>query len=330
MAKQNAPALAQKLFEAHLNQLKNLVEKRGARGLRALYEEGRADLYDRLRKAGRKSERATPTTLRAMIGQAEGALSLMGDKLRDHLEDVGHAAAELGARHAVDEYKRLETIFEGTTPVLDLERASVFRGLVEGVDSSLLRRYRLLSGTWSLSATANMERSLSVGALTGKPIESMIDDVMQAGGVVDGERYKAERIVRSEMSYGAGSAKFAAMRATAEELGDEKTLHKRIVETFDDRTGDDSFTLHGQTVPMDEMFAWKHKVGGKWVVTEYAFPPSRPNDRAVMIPWDPTWEETEEERPLSKAELRDAMPTRWRKTVGVPIPPGYRPGKPQR
>ena len=42
------------------------------------------------------------------------------------------------------------------------------------------------------------------------------------------------------------------------------------------------------------------------------------------------WEETEEERPLTRAELYAARPTRWRSTIGVRIPPGHRPGLPPR
>lgn len=322
------PEFASRLFRTHLAQLDRHVRRVGVGGLLSLYKEARADLHDRLRRAagGPRSERATAVQLRAMIAQADGVLEVLGGRVERHLADVGKTAAQLGARHAVDEYKALERHFTGTTPVLDLERSAAMRGLVSDAESSLLRRYHLVSRTWSLGAISAMEQRLSVGVLAGKPVEEMIDDVMSAGGVLDGERYKAERIVRTEAAFAHGRVKFEAMRATARELGDDR-LQKRLISTFDDRTGDDSFLLHGQTVPIDEPFRWKHRVGGSWKVTEYMHPPNRPNDREVVIPWDPSWEDVEGEAPLSRSELESAAPTRWRKTPGVEIPPGHKPGK---
>jgi hypothetical protein len=318
---------AQRLFEAHLHQLKRVVEKRGVKGLETLYKEARSDIYDRLLRSGKASQKATPVQLRAMLGQVDAVLSKMGSDVETHLKDVGMLAAELGGEHAVKEYKLLEEHFRGTTPVLDLDKASVFRNMVEGVDSSLLRRYRLQSQSWSLNAISAMENRLSIGALSGKPLEDMIRDAMDAGGVLDEQRWKAERIVRTEMAHAHGATKHEAMKRTSEELGDD-SLQKRLIETFDDRTGDDSFLIHGQTVPINKPFSYKRKKAGAWVKIEFMHPPNRPNDRAVVIPWDPAWEETEEDRPLTKGELRAAEPTRWRAKVGVEIPPGHRPGRP--
>ena len=62
--------------------------------------------------------------------------------------------------------------------------------------------------------------------------------------------------------------------------------------TIDDRTGDDSKQLDGQTVPVDRPFVWHVKDSkgaptGK--VVYYMQPPNRPNDREVVVPWRPGW-----------------------------------------
>ncbi len=44
-----------------------------------------------------------------------------------------------------------------------------------------------------------------------------------------------------------------------------------------------NLTQHGQTVPVDKPFSWKHKKGGAWVVTTYMHPPNRPNDRETLV-----------------------------------------------
>ena len=297
------------------------------KGLEPLYKEARADLYDQLLRAGGPlSETATATQLKAMISQLEATLEALGGRIHKHLRDVAGTAAELGARHGADEFKLLAKHFTGTEPVLSIDRAAVFRGLVSDVNSSLLFRYQLVSKSWSQNAITNVERALSVGTLAGKHLEDVIDDVMGKTGILEDERWKAERIVRTESSYAHGATKHRTMEKTQEDLG--RPLHKRLITTFDDRTGDDSFLVHGQTVPVSKPFSWKHKRRGQWVVTRYMHPPNRPNDREVVIPWDPEWEETEAEAPMSISELKSARTTRWRKYVGVEIPPGHRPGKP--
>lgn len=316
---------AERLIEAHLKQLERHVHRNGVKGLEALYKEAKADLYDRLHAVGPLSEAATATQIRAMLAQVEGVLEVMGGRIFRHLQDTAGTAATIGARHGVDEYKRLAEHFTGTAPVLSLDRAAIFRNLVGDATSSLLFRHQLQTRTWTASAISSMERSLSVGAMAGKSLEAQIKDVMGAGGILEEERWKAERIVRTENSYAHGNTKYRAMKRTEEDVG---PMHKKLIETFDDRTGDDSFLVHGQTVPLNQPFSYKHKRLGKWVVTQYQHPPNRPNDRAVVIPWDPSWEESAEEKALSKAELNAARPTRWRKSPGVEIPPGHRPGKP--
>lgn len=325
--KKKGSALAQEVFESHLGQLKRHVENNGVKGLRKLYRDTQADLRKRLLAAGGEgSTTATATQLKAMIAQTEAALAILQRKLKKHLEDVSKTATTLGARHAVDEFLQLEAMFTGTTPVLGLERAAIFRGLTGDTHSSLLSRHQRSSAAWSLNVINEIEKALAVGAMAQKPIDQMVPDVMKALG--DAPRWRAERIVRTELAHAHGAAKHAAMTRTAKDLG-ETELKKRLIETFDDRTGDDSFLVHGQTVPVEKPFTWKHKVRGRWVVTPYMHPPNRPNDRAVVIPWRDEWDETAmaHEKPLTRAQLRSARTTKWRSTPGVTIPPGHKPGK---
>lgn len=312
--------VAEAVFLAHLSQLANHVEGNGVRGLRKMYAEARGELRDRLSRLGPSDQRVEAQTLRAMLKQIDLVLAKMDRGLRKELEDRSSEAAELGITHGADEFRVLGEIFTGTVPIVNVDVPATFRGLVKGVESSLLRRHRLQSQTWSLDAIAQMERQLSVSSMAGKPLEKAIDDLMGLKGF-EGERWKAERIVRTELHYAHGSAKQRSLEAMEEELGEP--MWKRLLETFDDRTGDDSFLLHGQTVPAGKPFKWKTKRRGRVVTIEFMHPPNRPNDRAVAIPWDPRWKAEKGERPLTLAELRSARTTRWRKTPGVWIPPGH-------
>ena len=316
-------SLAEKVFGAHLRQLKRHVEAKGIKGLDAIYRDARLELLDRLRKFETSDRRVEPSSLRAMLAQVDAVATLMGDGLEKHLADVTRTAVELGARHGVDEFSTLERHFTGTTPVLQLESSAVFNGLVEGVDRSLVRRRSARAKTWSLDQAEQIERRMSVGVATGKPLFDLVADVQKDLAT---ERWKAERIVRTESALAHSSAKQEVISTVEKDLG--RPMQKKLIETIDDRTGDDSFLIHGQTVDADKPFAWMRKRSGGWVREEYMTPPNRPLDRSTMIAWDPEWDEDELTRPLSIAELRGARPTRWRKKIGVDIPPSHRPGLP--
>lgn len=324
------PDLAQRLFEAHLSQLKALVDRRGLRGVKKLYQDAESDLKARLLSVAPSDQSVSAVQLRALLAQTEAVLERLNGDIRKHLQDTGRTAAEMGATHGVREFKVLAKKFKGTTPILNVEKASVLRGMVDNVDSSLLRRHRLQSGQHSLQTVAAVERQLTVGAMTQKPLSEMVDELTAKTGPLRDQRAKAETIVRTEMSYAHNAGKHETLVEVEKEI--EGPLKRRLLETFDDRTGDDSFLIHGQTVGVNEPFNWKRKVRGSWVIEQFMFPPNRPNDRSVVIPWDPEWDEDADpdEEPLTRAELRSAMPTRWRSNSGVTIPPGHRPGKPYR
>lgn len=321
-------SLAAKLIGAHAKQLERQIENEGVRGLGSLYKDARAELISRLSKVGAKAK-PSQLELQAMISQADAVMRTLGERQGKHLKDISSRVVELGVEQASEEYSQLAKRITGTTPVLDLARGAQLRGLVADVDSSLLRRHSLQIGTWTNGAVLGMEQQMSTGFMSGKPVYSMINELMEKQGLLEHERYKAERIIRTEGMFSHGAARYSAIREARDELGDARMM-KRLVETFDDRTGDDSFVLHGQTVKVDQPFTYKFKRGGSWMVKEYQHPPNRPNDRAVVIMWDPEWPDEELERPLSRFELAVAPPTRWRKTLGVEVPPGHKPGKPYR
>lgn len=90
----------------------------------------------------------------------------------------------------------------------------------------------------------------------------------------------AERIVRTEMAHASNAGAMDEMRA--EKATRYPDLGKRLIETFDRRTADDSRAAHGQVRELAGLF-----VDGKG--RQYDHPPGRPNDRGVVIPWRERW-----------------------------------------
>jgi hypothetical protein len=317
--------LSSRALEAHLQQLEHLIRTRGIRGVRAIYEDARKELQDRLLALKNRPLGSESLELRAMQAQVNAVLSILGRDLHKHLRDVSKTAATLGAQHGLREYKMFAKRFGALVPVMSLDRASVFHGMVAGVDQSLLRRHSAVSASWAASTIAAIERVMANAVMTGKPLHQTVQEVAGRTGVLANEKWKAERIVRTESQYSHGAVKQQTMEQIKQDTGE--VLMKRLIEHIDDRTGDDSFIIHGQTVPVNQPFTWKRKVRGSWVTESFMHPPNRPNDRSVVIPWDPKWVASGTEKELSLAELATARPTRWRSKAGVQIPPGHVPGE---
>lgn len=217
-------------------------------------------------------------------------------RLETHFAGVGK---RMGAEMAEGAVPLLEEGVETTTALLGelggLEAPSGLYEQVEALHASKLEQLRASSGeslaeeigdeTWQ-GLRAAFEEETSVGDL-----------VNLAGELMDGQAWKVERLVRTEASYGYNLAQAAALRAFPTEKGQllwgrwTERVDDESGEPLDDRVGKDSIVLHGQvarpgglyTMPVDAL-APESMIGMQW-----AFPPNRPNDRAILLPWMRDW-----------------------------------------
>jgi uncharacterized protein with gpF-like domain len=116
----------------------------------------------------------------------------------------------------------------------------------------------------------------------GETVDQTVGRIASKGGIFDRERWRAERIVRTEASYAYGVSNQRCLHEVAKQV---PRLMKRLVTTWDERTGKDSMRLDGQTVPYDQPFVWMKKTKAGVERIEYMAPPNRPNDRETVIPW---------------------------------------------
>ncbi|MFB6373342.1 MAG: colicin E5-related ribonuclease, partial [Bradymonadaceae bacterium] len=105
--------------------------------------------------------------------------------------------------------------------------------------------------------------------------EDMVDRVQTA---IADKRWMADRIVRTELSQAYNRSHHSTLQYARDELGLGDEMKKSAMATFDARTDEDSFPVHGQVREIDEMF-----VDGDG--RRYVHPPGRPNDREKEIPW---------------------------------------------
>lgn len=285
-------ALVRRVVDLHRRQLVGVIEARGVRRLQRLYEESRSDLERGLADLRRRGRNATfgAQHLRIVLAQVADAVRGFQGGLGEHLALTGRQAAVLAPRHVVDLVAKMETRFGRMTPVVQARQAAVVAGVERDVMPSLLNRFRssvrLYGGPTIMAIREGLARSI----IQGEGVDDAVGRVSEAGGLFDSQRWRAERIVRTELSYSYGVSKQGSMTALKAEV---PRLQKRLVATFDVRTGEDSKELNGQTVDVDQPFLWevrdsRGRLTGK--VVRYMQPPNRPNDREMTIPWLATWE----------------------------------------
>lgn len=280
-------------------QVFGMVEIRGVRRMNRIYDLARVDLENRLADLRRRGlgQTFTAAHLNVVYRQVLDALQALQNQMRAHLGVEGPQIARLGGDHMVNSLERLQRAFRSTTPILPQHEIAVFSRALPAIDSSLLARYPSSVATYGPPTIRAIEEKMAISLAKNATVDEAIDAVASADGALAAQRWRADRIVRTEMAYSYGVAKQTSMQQVRARV---PQMMKRLVATFDDRTGEDSIELHGQTVPVDQPFVWvvKNRKGiptGK--IVRYMQPPNRPNDREISIPWVQGWPEDELARP---------------------------------
>jgi len=277
-------SIVAQVINLHRAQLQGVIELGGVRKVRSLYETVRAELEAELaglRRAG-KDQSFTAFHLRQVLLQVRDGLKVFQSGLATQLDNNGLATATLAQRHVVSAIKAFEKRFSGAEPVLRLEEAGVFARVYRGIEPTLLMRYHKLVGNYPMTTLERVRNQLALSMIKGDSVDQTVNRIAAKGGIFDHERYRAERIVRTEGSY----AYHHVGQRSMEELSTEvPNLMKRLVTTFDVRTGDDSKALNGQTVKVNEPFIWMKKTKHGIERVAYMAPPNRPQDRETVVPW---------------------------------------------
>lgn len=283
--------LISQLVDLHRRQVAGVIELRGVRRMSGLYDDARDELELKLRRLVRagKGDTFGATHLRLVLGQVRDSIHGFEGKLQEHMVQTGRIAATIAPRQVSHMIGAVESQLGRMTPVIQAAQVAVVRGVYPGVAPTLLDRYRKQTKLYGPRALVAIKDKLAQSMVQGEDVDEAVTRLVKSGGIFDGERYRAERIVRTEMSWTFGVARQRSMEELKPVV---PKLMKKLVATRDSREGSDSKDLDGQTVPVDQPFIWvvKDKKGnptGK--IVRYMQPPNRPNDREVVIPWVAAW-----------------------------------------
>lgn len=189
-------------------------------------------------------------------------------ELEGVLEALRQQATEQGTNHAIDEIVEWADYYGGEARGIDLG------ALLETEREILIERHAESLARWGQVVADRVRSELQTATITRDAMDNVVDIVDRS---IDGERWQAERIVRTETVHSYNAAHNTALRE-ARDTGQVEGVKKSAIATFDARTDEDSIPVHGQVRELDEPF-----VDGDGRV--YQHPPGRPNDREKEIPW---------------------------------------------
>ena len=243
----------------------------------------------------------TAVQLRTTLAQLRSVIRDLAQALGQVVVQGAVQAAGAAATDTVAYLRAADAAFRGVgVQPLALREAAMLDAATVGVRSSVLRRLAS-SGTpaatpeqvarprevklgildrYGVETVGHFEQTLRTGLLERKPWGELRRDIIAESPFLQGApAHWATRIVRTEVMGAYGKASWEVTREAHKETGD---FCKILSATFDDRTGSDSYAIHGMIRRPDEAFEW-------W---EGAFlhPPNRPNDREIVVPHRVAWE----------------------------------------
>ncbi len=279
-----------------------------------MLQQAEDDLLQRIGEStarGLEEDTFTVTQLRTMLAQVREVTIDLTHKMQSTILKHGLKAGRRATHHSIRYLKSAQKAFALSQP-LALHEASMFHHTKHKTRKSLLRRIagdRTHPGhlgilrRYGVETIRDFETELRVGLITKKSHHQMVHALRKKSHFLRGKpAHWAHRIVRTELMGAYNRGHHETIRAANEQLGD---MVKILSATFDDRTGADSYAVHGQIRRPDEMFE-------SWF-GPYEAPPNRPNDREIVVGHRISWPIPEYLEALEDDEVQDAWEQEGRK-----------------
>lgn len=270
--------LAPELSGQHAKELLALEREELAR-LRTLYEEARLEIRGRLEDVG--AETFTAQHFRSTLAQVEAGLRALSKKLVGRREAALQRELRLAVSQTLAEIAHFEPTFrEAATGRI---ATSALRALAKP-RALLLQRFERSIARYGSTVIDDVQRRLGVHLVKRSPFREVATDIAGRlpGHAIAGSRWRAERIVRTELFNALGQGQQAALEQAARTLPD---LARQWDATLDARTSSICAALNGQVRGLHEAF----NADGR----EIAHPPAHVNCRSRTVPWRAAWAEKE-------------------------------------
>lgn len=279
-----------RLLREHVAAGRRAVERGYATGIAHVHGNTMATLGRALSRAaaGRGRDPVSGATLQQLA-------AVTGRVVRAGFAELGEALASETGLAMVEGVRRVGSLVGGLTggrtaldDVAVLHRAAAAR-------RREVEEYRRFAARAAGDTAASyLQARLALTPVKGWRVDEAIAAAMSAA---DSQAWRVDRVARTEAAYAWNAAQDSGIAELA--AGGVRGLMKRWTEHVSDVTGlptdaataIDSVVLHGQVQAPHRLFHMPAdpRAPGWSVGRSWEFPPNRPNDRAVLLPWRPDW-----------------------------------------
>ncbi len=218
----------------------------------------------------RMSRESALVVLRAGLGDLQRRQGVaMGEDLA--------AAVPVSWRDARAYMRAADKAYLGAARPLRFEAVGWIDRETAMVGQTRLANYSVSLARYGTSLSQAVEEAASRAVLLGRSFEHAIEEVaVRLRAEASLREWEIRRLVQTEVSAAYNTVQLDAL---LEEDTPESPMMKRLVATFDRKTGRDSVMLHGQVRPVREPFY--DGMRGR----SYMAPPNRPHDREIVVGW---------------------------------------------
>lgn len=274
------------------------LEDSEAQSLIEIYRRMRKQLQDKLFRLAHTGREGTFTAqqYRVALFQMDTSLTALEGDLFGRISDTSELLATEGVQDLMDESDALSEYFTGTMQPLNIDASLV----ASDTSNALINRFEESITNYGLDLRQKIVQGLTDMVSSPTSLQTVVETI---NNFFAGEEWQVMRIARTELHNIYSTAKLNGMRQA---LGDVPEMKKTLFHPKDSRTADDSKFLMRNWRRMikapDEPFEywWSNKAGGsfegpkgstsKWYHRVFQNPPDRPNDRAILVPYQPSWQ----------------------------------------
>jgi len=221
----------------------------------------------------------TEAKLKNTLAQIDVAIASLRVRTGKRAKEGFEFLSDQGLEDSVREMDSFDKYFGGGFGKLPYD------AIIESTDPEqlLFNQYDSSVNMYSMGLRNAFQQTLTQSLIQQKTWSQAVWDMEQ---VFDMEEWKLARIVRTELHGIYNNSKMNGFMTIQEDYIPD--LKKTLYNPMDSRTAEDSMyveSLH-LVVPLDQPFRYK------WKGREYVFmvPPARPNDRAILIPYRPSFD----------------------------------------
>lgn len=213
--------------------------------------------------------------LNRILAETRAAITGLEKKAEAFYTGASEAQTDLAVHQAVDEITRMSSLIDGVPLDLSLDAVA---GVSSPSQMLLANHFESSVQAYGLDVLQAVRRKIQIGMITGNTSD-VVKDVQKT---IDGTKWQAERIVRTETSNAYGAARHASIDEASKQT---KGGLKKVWVHQSSYKCDTCIGLDGSERPING--TWTIKIGKK--SHKVAHPPAHPHCTCTILAAKPSW-----------------------------------------